>query len=94
MNYPSKIRAVIVLIIGVLLNIPGVGLTQEAKISFNRDVRPILASKCFACHGPDENHQEAGLRLDLRSAALDHGVLSPGDPGNSEVISRIESEEA
>ena len=41
------------------------------QIDFNRDVRPILSDKCFFCHGPDENTQEADLRLDSRTAAED-----------------------
>ena len=36
------------------------------KIQFNRDVRPILADNCFACHGPDANHRKAGLRFDTK----------------------------
>ena len=37
---------------------------QAPPISFNRDIRPILADNCFACHGPDDKHRMANLRLD------------------------------
>ncbi|MBM4059142.1 MAG: hypothetical protein FJ275_13060, partial [Planctomycetes bacterium] len=37
---------------------------------FNRDVRPILSNRCFKCHGPDDGKREAGLRLDVRDAAI------------------------
>jgi hypothetical protein len=30
---------------------------------FVRDVRPILAEHCFACHGPDAGRRLAGLGL-------------------------------
>ncbi|MFP6874885.1 MAG: PSD1 and planctomycete cytochrome C domain-containing protein [Verrucomicrobiales bacterium] len=34
------------------------------EISFNRDIRPILADRCFACHGPDADERKSKLRLD------------------------------
>src|SRR5262245_44023900 len=40
-------------------------------IDFDRDVKPILAKNCFACHGPDK--QKGGLRLDRKADALTGG---------------------
>lgn len=60
-----------------------------AEIDFNRDIRPLFASKCFACHGPDEGHREADLRLDERDAAIEYGAITPGSPEESLLLERI-----
>ena len=38
---------------------------------FERQVRPVLAEHCFACHGAGK--QQSGLRLDSRSAVIKGG---------------------
>ncbi|MFM7038958.1 MAG: PSD1 and planctomycete cytochrome C domain-containing protein [Planctomycetaceae bacterium] len=68
---------------------------QTEPISFNRDVRPILSENCFACHGFDPKHREAGLRLDtFEGATADRngstGIV-PKDPAKSAVWERIRS---
>ena len=64
------------------------------KISFNRDIRPIMSDTCFHCHGFDAKTREAGMRLDLRDEALkptktEALPIVPGKPDDSEIISRI-----
>lgn len=68
------------------------------KISYNFHIRPIFSDKCFACHGPDANKREAGLRLDIAEAAyqaLEENpsahALVPNQPNDSEVFLRISS---
>ncbi|MEK6250063.1 MAG: DUF1549 domain-containing protein, partial [Planctomycetales bacterium] len=66
------------------------GLADEIElIDYNRDVRPILSDKCYACHGPDENAREADLRLDRPDDA--ESVLSRDEPEQSEMLARITS---
>ncbi|HEY6166891.1 MAG TPA: DUF1549 domain-containing protein, partial [Verrucomicrobiae bacterium] len=64
-----------------------------AKINFSRDILPIISSKCFHCHGPDESHREAKLRLDVREEAIRDRkgsiAIKPGDLKKSELIARI-----
>jgi hypothetical protein len=62
-------------------------------IVFNRDIRPILSAKCFACHGQDANKRQADLRLDVRQSALESGAVVPGDVESSELIARIYSDD-
>lgn len=72
--------------------------SEGSRLEFNRDVRPILSDNCFACHGPDRNQRQAGLRLDREEAAktrLASGSVAivPGDPSGSALIKRVMHED-
>ncbi len=70
-------------------------LGSDEEIRFNRDVRPILSDKCFACHGFDAKTREADLRLDVPPGEDWSGwVITPGDPGSSTLWERIVTEDA
>lgn len=56
---------------------------------YNKEVRPILADHCFACHGVDEKARKAKLRLDERDAAISAKALKPGDVEGSELYKRL-----
>ncbi len=87
---PGKDKSPALLALGAWLacfSIPS--SATETKLTFNHDVRPILAAKCFSCHGPDEDNRKGKLRLDERAAALERQVIIPGDPESSTLIQRI-----
>lgn len=67
-------------------------------VDYNFDIRPVLSDKCFACHGPDANKREAGLRLDIADSAYKAlretpgaHALVPGNPMASVLYQRISS---
>ena len=78
----------------LLLSVPC--LAQDVR--FNRDVRPILSDKCFACHGPDEGARSSPLRFDSREGAfvdLASGgkAIAPGEPEASKILDRVSSDD-
>jgi hypothetical protein len=71
-----------------LLFLGAAALSQAAgkPVDFDRDVRPILSDRCFACHGPDDRPRMANLRLDTEAGLQ---AVAPGDPAKSRLLARI-----
>jgi hypothetical protein len=63
---------------------------SQATISYDQQIRPILAEYCFQCHGPDASHREADLRLDLEESAKEHAISMTGE---SELLRRMVTED-
>ncbi len=75
---------------------PAISSAQD--VQFNRDIRPLLSDRCFACHGPDAGHREGKLRLDVTDGpegayrARDGvAAIQPGSPEESSVWRRLVS---
>ncbi len=68
----------------------GTSLTtlNAEPVSFNRDIRPILAEHCLHCHGPDSDSRKGKLRLDLEPEAK-HSAIIEGDSKLSPLIKRV-----
>ncbi|HEX6813533.1 MAG TPA: PSD1 and planctomycete cytochrome C domain-containing protein [Planctomycetota bacterium] len=75
----------------------GAAQAQQGGIRYGRDVRPILADRCFRCHGPDASTREANLRLDVRDEALrvrdGSAAIVPGDSKQSLLWQRVRHED-
>ncbi|MCP4815162.1 MAG: hypothetical protein GY888_21855, partial [Planctomycetaceae bacterium] len=79
------------IIIGVLVP----ALARAEPVSFSRDIRPLLASKCFSCHGPDDKARQGELRLDTLAGATAkrdrRQAIVPGRSVLSELMRRVSS---
>jgi hypothetical protein len=66
------------------------GTASAIPISFNREILPILANNCFACHGPDEKKRETKFHFDTQEGMfLKKGVIDPGNADESLLIEKI-----
>src|SRR4051794_5187657 len=91
-RHQSTTRIAAAIWLGIAAAWTGSNLRAFESISFLRDVKPILARRCFSCHGPSK--QEAGLRLDQPERALaelDSSVRAvvPGHVEQSALVNRV-----
>lgn len=63
------------------------------KVSFHKEVFPVLKTHCFECHGENEENRKADLRLDVGKSAFqgDEPAIVCGEPESSQLIARISS---
>lgn len=95
---PQSLACLALLILsGITLLSPVLG----ESVSFNRDIRPLLSSRCFECHGPDEHERKANLRLDQAEGPQgayrtykDSTALKPESLSGSALWERITSRDA
>ncbi len=94
MRTNASILALSVILSSVILQ------AAEDVVLYNRDIRPLLSDRCFACHGPDDAKREAELRLDIADGDLSpfhardgHQVLRPADPDSSELWKRLATDD-
>ena len=86
------IRIVLLMGIAVLINGPVIA----ADVDFARDIQPIFAKRCFACHGPAK--RESGVAFHVRALAVGKSesgerAIVPGNPAASELLNRVTSDD-
>src|SRR3954470_13256144 len=79
-------------IVACALGVSAAAGDTNKPVDFARDVQPIFAKHCYACHG--EKKQKAGLRLDHRPDALLPKLLKPGHSDQSRLIELVTAADA
>jgi hypothetical protein len=97
-SFPQRVRLVILTMTVwmFIATAPAASPKRQSSsepVDFSSQIRPVISSKCFSCHGADESSRKAKLRLDVRDEAIKDRkgsrAIVPGDIANSEMIRRI-----
>src|SRR5204862_736347 len=87
----SAVSRVLSAVAPMVLAAFAVGADSSSFEFFEKRVRPVLAERCYECHG--EKKQKGGLRLDSAAAVLKGGdsgaALVPGKPEESRLVKGI-----
>jgi hypothetical protein len=57
------------------------------RVDYVKDVKPILAARCYSCHGA--LRQKGELRVDSAKSLVDAGVVVPGKSAESPLIQHV-----
>jgi len=99
-SYPAmRTRGPSTSLFAVLALLTAAPAMAAGLVDFNREVRPVLSDRCYACHGPDATSLKGGLRLDLREQATAPAksgatAIVPGRPDQSELVRRLDAPDA
>jgi hypothetical protein len=94
----SPLGVALLFAVGILAASSAITHAADPTPDYTRQIRPLLAERCFGCHGADPKTRKAGLRLDDATGAtskLESGsrAISPGKPDASELIARIATDD-
>lgn len=63
------------------------------SVDYNRQIKPLLSNRCFACHGPDEESRKGDLDLSTVEGATEnlggYRAVHPGHPELSAILDRV-----
>lgn len=71
-------------------------LAEDAPVSFSKDIAPILANNCEACHSAAEangGYQVSNYNVLLRAGDSEAPAVTAGKPEESELLTRISTED-
>ncbi len=89
------LAAALLSVVAVTFEAPDLSARAQATpavppVSFNREILPILANNCFACHGPDEKKRETKFHFDTQEGMFaKRGVIEPGNAAESLLVEKI-----